>query len=155
MGCVEIETDVRFTKDRRLLLPHDDTLDRTTDGSGRPEDFTLDELRRLDAGSWSDDRLSWDRDCSGERLITLEELLDAFGPALTYHVEIKNPTPGLVPAIIAALRERDLIDRVFIAAIDDDASLKQAMRLAPGIRIACAPTAGARSSVAPPTDARW
>jgi glycerophosphoryl diester phosphodiesterase len=145
MGCVEVETDVCFTKDRRLLLLHDDTLDRTTDGSGRPEDFTLDELGRLDAGSWTDERLSWDRDYSGERLITLEELLDAFGTALTYHVEIKNPTPGLVPAIIAAVAERGLLDRVFIAAVDDDASLQEAMRLAPGIRVACAPVAALRA----------
>ena len=149
MGCVEVETDVCFAKDGRLLLLHDDTLDRTTDGSGRPEDFTLDELERLDAGSLTDERLSRDRDYSGENPITLEERLDAFGTALTYHVEIKNPTPGLVPATIAAVAERGLLDRVFIAAVDDDAPLQEAMRLAPVIRVACPsrcpPTARARS----------
>jgi glycerophosphoryl diester phosphodiesterase len=122
MGCVEVETDVCFAKDGRLLLPHDDTIDRTTDGSGRPEDFTLDELKRLDAESLTDERLSRDRDYSGENPITPEERLDAFGTALTYHVEIKNPTPGLVPATIA---------------VDDDAPLQEAMRLAPVIRVAC------------------
>lgn len=137
MGCVEVETDVCFAKDGRLLLPHDDTIDRTTDGSGRPEDFTLDELKRLDAGSLTDERLSRDRDYSGENPITLEERLDAFGTALTYHVGIKNPTPGLVPATIAAVAERGLPDRVFIAAVDDDAPLQEAMRLAPVIRVAC------------------
>jgi glycerophosphoryl diester phosphodiesterase len=146
LGATEVETDVAFTKDRRLLLFHDATLERTTDGSGRPEDYTLDDLKRLDAGSWTDERLSWDRDYAGERLITLEELLDRFGAALTYHVEIKQPTPGLVPAVISAIRRRGLIDRVFIAAIDDDESLQEALRLAPGIRTASAPVARLREA---------
>jgi len=139
MGCTEVETDVSLTGDGRLLLLHDDTLDRTTDGAGRAEDFTLDELKRLDAGSWTDPLLSWDRDYRGERLITLEELLDAFGDSLTYHVEIKSPMPGLVPAVIAAIDARGLIDRVFIATVNDDASLRETMRLAPAIRTASAP----------------
>lgn len=139
MGAVEVETDVAFTRDRRLLLFHDHTLERTTDGHGLPEDWTLDELKLLDAGSWEDERLSWDQDYAGERLITLEELLDRFGRALTYHVEIKKPMPGLVPAVIDAIRRRGLIDNVFIAAADDDASLQEAIRLAPGIKVSSAP----------------
>jgi glycerophosphoryl diester phosphodiesterase len=145
MGAVEVETDVCFTKDRRVLLLHDDTLDRTTNGRGRPEDFTLEELERLDAGSWSDPRLSWDGDYRGEQLITLDALLDRFGNALTYHVEIKQPTPGLVPAVIGLIRERGLTERVFIAAVDNDESLVEAMRLAPGIRCAAAPVARLRA----------
>lgn len=139
MGAVEVETDVAFTRDRRLLLFHDHTLERTTNGRGLPEDYTLDELKRLDAGSWVDARLSWDRDYAGERLITLEELLDRFGTGLTYHVEIKKPMPGLVPAVVGAIRQRGLIDNVFIAAANDDASLQEALRLAPGIRVSSAP----------------
>lgn len=139
MGVKEVETDVAFTRDRGLLLLHDDTLDRTTDGSGLPEHYTLEELKRLDAGSWIDERLSWDRGYGGEKLITLEELLDRFGDSLTYHVEIKKPMAGLVPAVIAAIAERGLIDQVFIAAINDDASLQEAIRLAPGVRVASAP----------------
>lgn len=139
MGCTEVETDVSFTKDRQLLLLHDDTLDRTTNGRGRAGNFTLDELKQLDAGSWADPRLSWDRDYRGEKLISLQELLDRFGDALTYHIEIKNPMPDLVPEVIAAVKERDLVDRIFIAAVNDDASLREAIRLAPGIRVAAAP----------------
>ncbi|MEM7026050.1 MAG: glycerophosphodiester phosphodiesterase family protein, partial [Pseudomonadota bacterium] len=97
IGASEVETDVCFTKDGHLLLLHDNRLDRSTNGSGLPEDYTLDELKRLDAGSWEDPALSWDRDYSGEKLITLQELLDRFGDTLTYHVEIKKPMPGLVP----------------------------------------------------------
>jgi glycerophosphoryl diester phosphodiesterase len=146
MGATEVETDVCFTRDGRLLLLHDDTLDRTTDGSGLPEHYTLDDLKQLDAGSWLDERLAWDRDYRGERLITLEELLDQFGDTLTYHVEIKKPMPGLVPAVIGAIRERGLIGQVFVAAIDDDESLQEAIRLAPGIRVASAPVTRIRQS---------
>ena len=113
-------------------------------GAGRPEDFTLAELKELDAGSWSDPRLSWDRKYGGERLITLDELLDAFGPTLTYHVELKKPMAGLVERVIQAVKERDLVGNVFICAIENEADLKHALELAPDIRIAWAPEAGLR-----------
>ena len=138
MGATEVETDVGFTRDEKLILFHDNTLARTTNGVGYPEDYPLDELKRLDAGSWLDPRLSWDHDYTGEKLITLEELLEEFGDTLTYHVEIKRPSPGLVPAVVATIRERGLIDNVFIAAINDDGSLHEALRIAPSIRVASA-----------------
>lgn len=139
MGATEVETDVTFTRDRRLLLFHDDTLERTTNGHGLPEAYTLDELKQLDAGSWVDKRLSWDRAYAGEKLITLEELLGRFGDALIYHIEIKKPEPGLVRDVIGAVEQRGLVGNVFIAAANDDGSLKEAMMLSPGIRVASAP----------------
>lgn len=141
LGAPEVETDVTLTKDGHLLLLHDDTLDRTTNGHGSPENFTLEELKKLDAGSWQDEPLAWDRDYRGEPLITLPELLDRFGKALTYHIEIKKPAPGLVSAVIDCVRARDLIDHVFVATIDDTESLNEAMRLASSIRVSFAPNA--------------
>jgi glycerophosphoryl diester phosphodiesterase len=148
MGVTEVETDVSLTRDGQLLLLHDDTLDRTTDGTGLPEDFTLSELKELDASSWSDPRLSWDRDYRGEKLITLDELLDAFGPTLTYHVELKKPMPGLVERVVDTVKERDLVGNVFIFAIENEADLKHALKLAPDIRVAWAPEAGLRDDPA-------
>lgn len=139
MGATEVETDVGFTKDGRLLLLHDDTLDRTTNGHGRPEDFTWAELQELDAGSWHDPRLSWDRDYRGERLICLDHLLDAFGARLTYHIELKRPTPGLPEAVVAALRQRGLSANAFLFSIEDEAGLIRAKLLDPRLRIAWAP----------------
>ncbi|NQW16778.1 MAG: hypothetical protein HQ478_04755 [Chloroflexi bacterium] len=146
VGCSEVETDVYFTKDGKLLLFHDDTLDRTTDGSGTPEQYTLEELKQLDAGSWWDPEkpgkgpmLFWEQDYGGERLITLEELLDEFGDTLTYHIELKKEAEGLVQAVIDAVRKRHLVENVFIASIDADDSLQEALRIEPGIRIASAP----------------
>ncbi len=139
MGATEVETDVGFTRDGRLLLLHDDTPDRTTDGTGRPEDYTLAQLLELDGGSWQDPRLSWKRDYAGERLIALENLLDAFGGALTYHVELKKPVPGLAEAVVASVQARGLAERVFLFSIGDEAGLLRAKRIEPRLRIAWAP----------------
>jgi glycerophosphoryl diester phosphodiesterase len=143
MGIDRVETDVGFTKDCQLILFHDNTLDRTTNGTGPSEEMTLAELKQLDAGSWgsnpipagsSEPRVAWNRDYSGERLITLPELLDAFGPRFIYHIEIKRPAPGLVPAVIHAVQERDLVNHVYISSINDLDSLLEAKRIEPSIR---------------------
>ena len=139
MGATEVETDVAFTRDGHLLLFHDETLDRTTNGSGLPEQFTLAELLQLDAGSWRDPKLSWDRDYTGEKLITLGDLLDAFGASLTYHLELKKPMPGLPEAVVAELRSRGLERKAFVFSIDDELGLKRAKSLEPSLRIAWAP----------------
>jgi glycerophosphoryl diester phosphodiesterase len=139
VGATEVETDVGFTRDGHILLLHDDTLDRTTNGSGRPEDFMLAELQELDAGSWRDAGLSWDRDYSGEKLITLDQLLDEFGSSLTYHIELKRPTPGLPEAVVAAVRAHGLADNVYLFSIEDEAGLRRARQMEPRLRIAWAP----------------
>jgi len=139
MGATEVETDVCLTADGKVLLLHDDTLDRTTNGTGLPEEHTLADLKQLDAGSWHDPRLSWDRDYAGERLITLDELLDRFGPRLTYHIELKKPQAGLVAKVAEAIGRRRLVENVFVFACEQQAELKEMMERAPGIRIAWAP----------------
>ena len=141
MGAREVETDVSLTRDGRILLLHDDTLDRTTNGKGLADDFALAELKQLDAGSWYDPKLSWDRDYRGEKLITLDELLDRFGSGLVYHIELKKPQPGLVEAVANAVATRGLIDKVFVFAVEQEDALKQMLGLLPSVRIAWAPEA--------------
>ncbi|MCB1282520.1 MAG: hypothetical protein KDB18_13440, partial [Salinibacterium sp.] len=106
---------------------------------GHPEDFTLAELQELDAGSWHDPRLSWDRDYTGEKLITLDQLLDAFGSSLSYHIELKRPTPGLPEAVVAAVRARGLVANTYLFSIEDEAGLIRAKKIEPRLRIAWAP----------------
>lgn len=73
-ACIDLkigfELDVRRSRDGRLVCIHDDTLDRTTNGSGKVSEQTLDELRQLDAGSWFDPAFA------GERIPTLEEVFE-------------------------------------------------------------------------------
>lgn len=72
-ACLELrlgfEFDVEKTKDGHLICIHDGTVDRTTNGTGRVADLTLEELRRLDAGSWFDPKFT------GEKVPTIDEVL--------------------------------------------------------------------------------
>lgn len=139
MGATEVETDVAFTSDGGLILFHDETLERTTNGAGLPEDHTLAELLELDAGSWHDPKLNWDRPYAGEKLITLQQLFAEFGDTLTYHVELKKPMPGLVEAVVGCIAEFGLAEQVYLFSIADEVGLKHAKQLEPRLRIAWAP----------------
>lgn len=84
MGAVAIETDVRLTADGHLVLMHDATVTRTTDGRGPVADYTLAELRSLDAGGW------FDPEFAGERVPTLAELIEEIVPRIPVVVEVKD-----------------------------------------------------------------
>ena len=97
VGADGVELDIRVSRDGHLMVIHDATVDRTTDGSGQVCELTREELDRLDAGE-------------GERIPTLTEALDAF-PGLV-QVEIK--AAAAVPALAlldksAALPERAVL----------------------------------------------
>ena len=70
MGCDAIETDVRMTKDGHLVLIHDRSVERTTNGKGFVDEMTLDEIKALDAGSWKAPEFA------GEKIPTVEEFLE-------------------------------------------------------------------------------
>ena len=138
-GATAVECDVHRTRDGVLVVLHDPTLARTTDVRAHfPRrapwavgDFTLAELRRLDAGSWCEphDRDRW----SGERIPTLEEWVGEVGPRTGMLIEVKAPAayPGiedeiaelvaLMPASRAALSEGRLtvqaFDHAFLRAL--------------------------------------
>ena len=84
LGVHMIEFDVALTKDGRLVLMHDATVDRTTDGSGRVSDLTLDELKSLDAGSWKG------AEFKGERTPTLDETLAMMPENIWLNVHLKG-----------------------------------------------------------------
>ncbi|HEY8482333.1 MAG TPA: glycerophosphodiester phosphodiesterase family protein [Spirillospora sp.] len=103
------EIDVQQTKDNKLVLMHDTTLDRTTNVESvypdrkpwRVSDFTLAEIKKLDAGSW------FDKQYKGERVPTLSEVLTAMrGQGLGMLLEIKSPSlyPGIEKRIAADLK---------------------------------------------------
>ena len=83
IGVPMIELDVILTKDRYPVVVHDQTLERTTDGKGMVKDVTLDEVKKLDAGSWFHPRFA------GERIPTLEEVLDLVDNRAWLNIEIK------------------------------------------------------------------
>ena len=79
------ELDCTLTKDGEVIVIHDDTVDRVTNGKGSVSSMTLAQLRQLDAGSWKDLQFA------GERLPTLAEALDlAKEERIGVYIEIKN-----------------------------------------------------------------
>ncbi|GAA1888568.1 glycerophosphodiester phosphodiesterase [Streptantibioticus ferralitis] len=116
-GLDGIELDLHLSKDGALVVMHDETVDRTTDGSGAIKDYTLAELRELDAGQ-------------GERVPVFEEVLDAV-PDRPVQAEIKDVAAARVLAEV--LRERALLERVSVLSFHDEA-LWEVRQLLPEVR---------------------
>jgi glycerophosphoryl diester phosphodiesterase len=87
-----VEFDVRLTRDARVILLHDDTLDRTTTGSGPAAALFFEQIRRFDAGAW------FSADFAGQRVPSLEETIDLLAElGLGAVIELK-PSPGVEAA---------------------------------------------------------
>ncbi|MED4730613.1 glycerophosphodiester phosphodiesterase family protein [Aneurinibacillus migulanus] len=99
-----IELDVQMTKDGHLVIIHDNAVDRTTNGTGKVGELTLQELRALDAGS------KFNPAFAGERIPTFEEVLDEFHGKTGLLIELKSPElyPGIEEKVAIALRERNM-----------------------------------------------
>ncbi|BBD89754.1 glycerophosphodiester phosphodiesterase [Staphylococcus caprae] len=119
-----LEIDVHYTKDKQLVVIHDDTIDRTSNGKGKVIDYTLDELREFDFGAYRGDKFK------GERIPTLDEVLDLvdhFSKKLL--LEIKKPSqyPGIEEMIVEKLKERGMPKhKVILQSFDFDCVKKLA-----------------------------
>lgn len=102
LGMRLVELDVQMTSDGELVVIHDDTVDRTTNGSGPVGTFTLEELKKLDAGSWFAPQYA------REQIPTLREVLDlCTSTGVGVVVEIKHPEmyPQLEEKVVALIGE--------------------------------------------------
>lgn len=129
MGVNIVETDAHLSKDGQIVLIHDHTVNRTTNGQGYVKDMTLAELKRLDAGSWYDQRFA------GERIPTLDELLVWARDRVAVAIEIKNGPiyyPGIAEKVSAALRRHDMTRQAILISFDH-LVLREAKALAPEI----------------------
>jgi glycerophosphoryl diester phosphodiesterase len=99
-----IEIDVQRSKDGELVVIHDTTVDRTTDGTGKVGDLTLQQLQQLDAGSWKEESFA------GETIPAFEEILDRYHGKVGILIELKAPElyPGIEEQVAEALKERNL-----------------------------------------------
>lgn len=131
MGIDVVETDIHLTKDGVLVIWHDPTLERNTDGSGRIEDHTLEELRRFDAGYTftQDGGKTFPFRGKGVRICTLAEALEHC-PEQRFNIDLKTKCPEIVDEFIRVIREHDAVDRV-VGASFHLSNLKRLRRLAP------------------------
>ncbi|MBM7647419.1 glycerophosphoryl diester phosphodiesterase [Bacillus ectoiniformans] len=99
-----IEIDVQRSKDGELVVIHDHTVDRTTDGTGYIKDLTFDQIRELDAGSFKGEEFK------GEKVPTFEEVLDTYHGKIGILIELKSPElyPGMEEQVAEELKERKL-----------------------------------------------
>ena len=117
LGVDVLETEVHSTADNFLVLMHDSTVDRTTNGSGPISTFTLEELKTLDAGyNWSSDGgQTFPFRGSGITVPTLEELFTVL-PNVRINTDIKQEKPSLVESLCKTIRTFDMVDRVMVAS---------------------------------------
>ena len=107
-----IEVDLQMTKDGELIAMHDETLDRTTNGTGLVKDHTLAEIKQLDAGSWFNEKYPdyAKPEYEGLKVPTLEEVIKKFGKGSRYYIETKSPEvyPGMEEKLLEILEEYGL-----------------------------------------------
>jgi glycerophosphoryl diester phosphodiesterase len=99
MGVAAVEIDVQLTKDHELAVIHDDTVDRTTNGAGSVRDFTLAELKKLDAGK-------------GEAIPSLAEVVEELAGKAHLVIEVKHPEA--TPALVKFFQARHIFDRTHV-----------------------------------------
>jgi len=105
LGCDMLEVDVRETSDGKLVVMHDDTVDRTTDGSGNVDEMTLAEIEQL--------RLRWDGEISELRVPTFQELLDMTDGKSLIYIDWKSADPQRMSDLLV---QNNAVDRVLVYA---------------------------------------
>lgn len=113
-GADAVEFDLQVTADGVPVLFHDDTLGRTTDGKGRIQEWSIAELRTLDAGTWFDPAFA------GEEILELERALDLLAPwSGRLYPELKEVRVlDDVDRIVDAVAAFDLLDRTVFISMD-------------------------------------
>lgn len=108
LGAHMIEFDVAFSKDNELVLMHDNTVDRTTNGTGPVSELTLAELKELDAGSWKG------REFAGERIPTLREALEVMPDNIWLNVHLKGGAK-LAHSVAGTIVDSKRVHQAFLA----------------------------------------
>lgn len=131
-GAAMVELDVHLTADGHVVVLHDATVDRTTDGSGPVAGLTLDEVRWLDAGyRFSPDGATYPFRGLGVRVPTLEEVLQAY-PDVPFIIEMKVDEPQLAAEVARLVETYGATGRVVVSSFHQNV-LDHFRALAPGV----------------------
>ncbi len=111
-ACLELrlgfEFDVQRTNDGQLVCIHDDSVDRTTSGKGKVSDLSLDEIGRLDAGSW------FDRGFTGQRVPTVEDIFKLIAEYRQHEilVAVDLKAPGVEQGVVQLAAKHNVLPRL-------------------------------------------
>ena len=108
-----IELDVKLSADGQVVVIHDPTVDRTTNGKGKVRDLTLTQLKALDAGSF------FSRQFTGEKIPTLEEVFEAVGKRTLINIELTNyntPRDALVETVCMLVKTHQMQKRIIFSS---------------------------------------
>ncbi|WP_342515035.1 glycerophosphodiester phosphodiesterase [Sporosarcina sp. FSL K6-1522] len=128
-----VEFDIHLTKDGELVVIHDESIHRTSNGSGFVKDLTLAELKTYDFGSW------FAPNFQDERIPTLQEVLECFSN--THHrlnIELKSdifPYDGMIEKVVDIIEAMQLHRRVILSSFDHSA-IQKVKQLAPHLETA-------------------
>ncbi len=130
-----IELDVMLSQDGVPVLFHDRELDRKTNGSGMVQDYTVEALQQLDAGTW------FSEEFSGEKIPSLEEVLEWASGKISLNIEIKTEAwredleESIEPRVIRLVRDSEMSEHIIISSFDYRI-LRRLKELAPDLRTA-------------------
>ena len=119
LGVDQVEIDVHLTRDQHLVVIHDATVDRTTDGQGAVADFTLEEVKRLDAGK-------------GERIPTLQEVIDLVRGKVVLQIELKGPDTA--EPVVRTVEQNNIESEVLLTSFVHE-RLREARQLNPSLAL--------------------
>ncbi|MDQ0861918.1 glycerophosphoryl diester phosphodiesterase [Bacillus sp. V2I10] len=134
-----IEVDLQMTKDGKLIAMHDETVDRTTDGTGLVKDYTLEQIKQLDAGSWFNEKYPQyaNPDYAGLKVPTLEEVFQKFGKNAKYYIETKSPEvyPGMEKELLRLVNDYNINNNTLLVQSFSSLSLKTMNELDPSVKL--------------------
>jgi len=114
-GADGFELDVHLSADGQPVVIHDFTLERTIDGAGPVIGHRVRELKRLDAGGW------WGRRFRGQRVQTLQEVLERFRDRARFWIELKGGSalyPGIEERVVSMVEIYEVVDRALVQSFD-------------------------------------
>ncbi|MCE5252507.1 glycerophosphodiester phosphodiesterase family protein [bacterium] len=129
-GAHQIEIDAQLSLDGKLVLMHDGTVDRTTDGTGKVSDLTFEKLRTLDAGSW------YKPEFKGTKIPELREALEAIPHEILCNIHVKGGSETTVP-VARLVSDLGRLDHCFISIGGSEAqeAMAAARASVPGIKL--------------------
>jgi glycerophosphoryl diester phosphodiesterase len=127
LGVQMIEFDIRKTKDNVLVVIHNDEVDETTNGKGRVENLTSEDIRKLDAGSWKDPKFK------DEKIPTFEEVLNVIPKNILMNIHIKDNNAAIAEKVAELITKKNIVKNSVVAC--DNTGMEAVRKINPKIKI--------------------